>query len=163
MEGFDPGTSFGHDASKRYDAASIRGDEEETVEFLAELAGQRDALEFAVGTGRIALPLTAAGVRVDGIEMSRAHDRPNAREARREQRRGDGRRHVPRHHRAHLWTDCAWLTHPSSTSWLASPDFDCATDGQVGTVSRTPPRVGAMSASTSERRPGRSCPFAELC
>jgi hypothetical protein len=27
-------------------------------------------LEFAVGTGRIALPLRAAGVRVDGIELS---------------------------------------------------------------------------------------------
>jgi SAM-dependent methyltransferase len=57
--------------SKRYDAVGNRGDEEQTVEYLAQLAGQRDALEFAVGTGRIALPLTAAGVRVDGIEMSR--------------------------------------------------------------------------------------------
>lgn len=71
MEGFDPRTSFGYDVSKRYDAVDTRGDEEETVAFLAQLAGQRDALEFAVGTGRIALPLTAAGVRVDGIEMSR--------------------------------------------------------------------------------------------
>jgi SAM-dependent methyltransferase len=57
--------------SKRYDAVGNRGDEEQTVEYLAQLAGQRDALEFAVGTGRSALPLTAAGVRVDGIEMSR--------------------------------------------------------------------------------------------
>jgi hypothetical protein len=56
--------------SKHYDAVDIRGDEEQTVAFLAQLAGGRDALEFAVGTGRIALPLTAAGVRVDGIEMS---------------------------------------------------------------------------------------------
>ncbi len=70
MEGFDPRTSFGYEVSKRYDAVDTRGDEEETVAFLARLARQRDALEFAVGTGRIALPLTRAGVRVDGIEMS---------------------------------------------------------------------------------------------
>src|SRR5215831_2860040 len=69
MEGFDPKTGFGYEASKRYDD-SPRGDENETVAFLARLAGGRDALEFAVGTGRIALPLTRAGVRVDGIELS---------------------------------------------------------------------------------------------
>jgi SAM-dependent methyltransferase len=56
--------------SKRFDAEETRGDEEDTVAFLARLAGQRAALEFAVGTGRIALPLTRAGVRVDGIELS---------------------------------------------------------------------------------------------
>lgn len=70
MEGFDPRTSFGYEVSRRYGTGS-RGDEEETVAFLAGLAGGRDALEFAVGTGRIALPLRAAGVRVDGIEQSK--------------------------------------------------------------------------------------------
>ncbi len=70
MDGFDPKASFGLDASKRYDAEDTRGDEEETVAFLARLAGGRDALELAVGTGRIALPLSRAGVRVDGIELS---------------------------------------------------------------------------------------------
>jgi SAM-dependent methyltransferase len=70
MEGFDPRASFGYEESKRYDAVDTRGDEEETVAFLARLAGQRDALELAVGTGRIALPLMRAGVRVDGIELS---------------------------------------------------------------------------------------------
>jgi SAM-dependent methyltransferase len=70
MEGFDPRTSFGPEVSKRYDH-SLRGDEEETVAFLARLARGRDALEFAVGTGRIALPLMAAGPPVDGIELSR--------------------------------------------------------------------------------------------
>ena len=73
MEDFDPRTSFGYDESKRYDTVDARGDEEETVVFLAGLAGQRSALELAVGTGRIALPLMAAGVRVDGIELLRAH------------------------------------------------------------------------------------------
>jgi SAM-dependent methyltransferase len=41
-----------------------------TVAFLAELAGTGSALEFAVGTGRVALPLSAAGVDVHGIELS---------------------------------------------------------------------------------------------
>ena len=66
----DSKASFGLGASKRYDAEDTRGDEEETVAFLARLAGGRDALELAVGTGRIALPLSRAGVRVDGIELS---------------------------------------------------------------------------------------------
>jgi SAM-dependent methyltransferase len=70
VEGFDPRTSFGYEISKRYDGVDGRGDEAETVAFLARLAGQADALEFAVGTGRVALPLSAAGVRVDGIELS---------------------------------------------------------------------------------------------
>jgi SAM-dependent methyltransferase len=69
VEGFDPQRSFGYQVSKRYDGDG-RGDEAETVAFLARLAGQADALEFAVGTGRIALPLRAAGVRVEGIELS---------------------------------------------------------------------------------------------
>ncbi len=41
-----------------------------TVEILAELAGGGIAVEFAVGTGRIALPLAAAGVEVQGIDVS---------------------------------------------------------------------------------------------
>lgn len=69
MEGFDPKTSFGYEVSKQYDDEP-RGDEPDTVEFLAKLAGQHRALEFAVGTGRIALPLMQVGVRVDGIELS---------------------------------------------------------------------------------------------
>ena len=43
-----------------------------TVDVLAELAGTRAALEFAVGTGRVALPLAARGVSVCGIELSTA-------------------------------------------------------------------------------------------
>jgi SAM-dependent methyltransferase len=70
MDGFDPKTSFGLETSKRYDALEGRGDEEETVAFLARLADGRDALELAIGTGRIGLPLADAGVRVDGIEQS---------------------------------------------------------------------------------------------
>ncbi|MCA1711279.1 MAG: class I SAM-dependent methyltransferase [Actinobacteria bacterium] len=41
-----------------------------TVDVLAELAGDGAALELAVGTGRVALPLSARGVPVSGIELS---------------------------------------------------------------------------------------------
>ena len=45
---------------------------EPAVEFLAALAGHGRALEFAIGTGRIGLPLSRRGVEVHGIELSRA-------------------------------------------------------------------------------------------
>jgi SAM-dependent methyltransferase len=56
---------------------------EPAVERLAELAGGGDALEFAIGTGRIALPLAARGVRVVGIDSSepmlaRLREKPGA-------------------------------------------------------------------------------------
>lgn len=41
-----------------------------TVDFLAELAGGRPALELAIGTGRVAVPLAQQGVPVTGIELS---------------------------------------------------------------------------------------------
>ncbi len=43
-----------------------------TIDFLADLAGDGRALEFAVGTGRVALPLSERGVEVCGIELSPA-------------------------------------------------------------------------------------------
>ena len=45
---------------------------EQTVEFLARWAGAGPALEFGIGTGRIALPLSRRGIRVHGIELSQA-------------------------------------------------------------------------------------------
>lgn len=42
------------------------------VDRLAELAGGGRALEFAVGTGRVAVPLAARGVPVTGVELSTA-------------------------------------------------------------------------------------------
>ncbi len=42
------------------------------VETLAKLAGDGAALEFAVGTGRIAIPLAERGVKVVGIDSSEA-------------------------------------------------------------------------------------------
>lgn len=69
MEGFDPASSFGPEVAAHYDD-HLRGDEEAAASFLAGLALQRRALEFAIGTGRIALPLAAKGIQVDGIELS---------------------------------------------------------------------------------------------
>ncbi|MFC9173049.1 MULTISPECIES: class I SAM-dependent methyltransferase [Streptomyces] len=40
------------------------------LDFLAELAGDGRALEFAIGTGRVGIPLRERGVPVVGIELS---------------------------------------------------------------------------------------------
>jgi SAM-dependent methyltransferase len=45
---------------------------EPAVGVLASLAGDGAALELGIGTGRIALPLAARGVRVRGIDLSEA-------------------------------------------------------------------------------------------
>jgi SAM-dependent methyltransferase len=42
------------------------------VDFLAELSGGGPVLEFGIGTGRVALPLSRCGLRVHGIELSEA-------------------------------------------------------------------------------------------
>jgi hypothetical protein len=43
-----------------------------TVDFLAALAGDGAALEFGIGTGRVAIPLSQRGLRVHGIDLSEA-------------------------------------------------------------------------------------------
>jgi hypothetical protein len=67
---------FEEGVAARYDQTSAGrfepGAVERAVAFLAELAGDGRALEFAVGTGRLALPLSRRGVRVSGIELSEA-------------------------------------------------------------------------------------------
>jgi SAM-dependent methyltransferase len=69
MEDFDPATSFGPAVAAHYDDHP-RGDETEAVAFLHERAHGGRALELAIGTGRIAVPLAATGTMVDGIELS---------------------------------------------------------------------------------------------
>ncbi|GAA1259117.1 class I SAM-dependent methyltransferase [Kitasatospora nipponensis] len=69
MKGYDPMDSFRQDTADRYDD-HLRGDEAATVAFLRERAAGGAVLELAVGTGRIALPLAASGVRVDGVDLS---------------------------------------------------------------------------------------------
>ena len=71
MTPHDPKASFNAGAAARYDDHQ-RGDEEAAVSFLADLAGNGPALEFAIGTGRIALPLIEQGMPVDGVELSDA-------------------------------------------------------------------------------------------
>jgi SAM-dependent methyltransferase len=67
---------FGEDVASRYDetgsAQFSRGEIDAAAELLAALADGGRALEFAIGTGRIALPLAARGVDVAGIELSKA-------------------------------------------------------------------------------------------
>src|SRR5262245_8765526 len=71
MKGYEPVLSFGEDVAQEYRDVQ-RGDEHAAVPFLAQLAGPGPALELAIGTGRIALPLAAHGSRVDGIDISPA-------------------------------------------------------------------------------------------
>ena len=71
MERYEPVMSFDEAAAAIYDDVP-RGDEEVAVAFLEQLAGEGPALELAIGTGRIALPLAARGIRVDGIDLSTA-------------------------------------------------------------------------------------------
>jgi SAM-dependent methyltransferase len=71
-----PEDHFGEDVAAGYDENSgVMFDPDvlgPTVDVLADLAGDGAALEFAVGTGRVALPLAARGVPVSGIELSTA-------------------------------------------------------------------------------------------
>jgi SAM-dependent methyltransferase len=69
VKDFDPAKSFLGETAEQYDR-HLRGDEDDAVAFLAELAGSGPALELAIGTGRIGLPLTARGVAVEGVDLS---------------------------------------------------------------------------------------------
>jgi SAM-dependent methyltransferase len=71
MQGYEPIMSFGEDVAERYRDVQ-RGDEMAAVAFLEQLAGRGPVLELAIGTGRIALPLAARGIRVDGVDISPA-------------------------------------------------------------------------------------------
>lgn len=61
-------TTYDEDEAAHFAASAV----DPVVETLAELAGDGAALEFAIGTGRIALPLSARGVPVSGVELSPA-------------------------------------------------------------------------------------------
>lgn len=72
MSGFDDPAFFGDRYAHEYDERTIL-DPAPAVEFLAGLVpdGGR-ALELAIGTGRVALPLAERGIAVEGIEGSAA-------------------------------------------------------------------------------------------
>ena len=67
-------TVWGRDLAEAYDATSAAmfasSVLDPCVNFLADLAHGGDALEFAIGTGRVALPLSAGGVSVSGVDLS---------------------------------------------------------------------------------------------
>jgi SAM-dependent methyltransferase len=75
---FDEAVAARYDDDSPMSSSDVLGP---TVDFLAGLVGDGAALEFAVGTGRVALPLAARGVPVSGIELSVAMvDRLRAKE-----------------------------------------------------------------------------------
>nr|WP_042188681.1 class I SAM-dependent methyltransferase [Kibdelosporangium sp. MJ126-NF4]CEL18390.1 Methyltransferase SCO0408 [Kibdelosporangium sp. MJ126-NF4]CTQ97873.1 Methyltransferase SCO0408 [Kibdelosporangium sp. MJ126-NF4] len=67
---------FSERVARRYDESSadmfLPGIVDTAVDVLAELTGTGTALELGIGTGRIALPLSQRGVKVRGIDLSRA-------------------------------------------------------------------------------------------
>jgi SAM-dependent methyltransferase len=71
VDDYEPLISFGEADAETY-LDLKRGDEAAAVAFLEGLAGGGPALELAIGTGRIALPLAQRGIRVDGIDFSQA-------------------------------------------------------------------------------------------
>ena len=71
MKGYEPVMSFGEEVARTCRDVQ-RGNEVSAVAVLEQLAGSGPALELAIGTGRIALPLAARGLRVDGIDISPA-------------------------------------------------------------------------------------------
>lgn len=70
----DPDQHLNPEVAASYDAATSdrhgAGEVQPEVPLLAELAGGGTAVEFAVGTGRVALPLARGGTRVLGIDFS---------------------------------------------------------------------------------------------
>lgn len=71
MERYEPAMSFDENVARSYDQG-LRGDEGAAVAFLRDAARGGPALELAIGTGRIALPLAAEGIAVDGIDIAPA-------------------------------------------------------------------------------------------
>jgi SAM-dependent methyltransferase len=72
MPGFDDPSFYGDSWASVYDEHHHAHDPGQAVEFLAGLADGGRALELAIGTGRVALPLAARGVSVEGVDASQA-------------------------------------------------------------------------------------------
>ncbi len=72
MHDYGPST-YGDHIADVYDAwFHPPSDPAAAIDFLAELVGSGPALELAIGTGRIALPLATRGVEIQGIDASAA-------------------------------------------------------------------------------------------
>jgi SAM-dependent methyltransferase len=70
-QGYDA-ASYGDRVADVYDQLFHPSDSDAAVACLADLAGSGPALELAIGTGRLALPLAARGVAMSGIDASEA-------------------------------------------------------------------------------------------
>ena len=67
-----PEDHFGEDVAATYDQETAGMPVEPVVDFLVQRAGAGPVLELAIGTGRIAVPLSQRGLRVHGIDLSEA-------------------------------------------------------------------------------------------
>lgn len=65
-------STYGDGIADVYDEWYTGTDPGPVVERLVSLAGEGPALELGIGTGRVAIPLAAAGVEVHGIDASEA-------------------------------------------------------------------------------------------
>jgi SAM-dependent methyltransferase len=71
VQGYDP-SSYGDGMADVYDDWYADLEVAEPIDALAGLAGAGPVLELGVGTGRLALPLAARGLRVSGVDASAA-------------------------------------------------------------------------------------------
>ena len=71
MKDYEPIMSWVQELAEAF-GDDRRGDEAEAVAFLEQAAQGGPALELGIGAGRIALPLAARGIRVDGVDISPA-------------------------------------------------------------------------------------------
>jgi SAM-dependent methyltransferase len=72
VSGFDDPAFYGDRWADVYDEHHADIDATAAAGFLAGLAGDGRALELAIGTGRVALPLAGHGTAVEGVDASEA-------------------------------------------------------------------------------------------